>query len=295
MSTTNLVAVQQQIQKFWAPMLMQELRESLLLGSLVNRDYEGQIKEQGDEVTISQINAATGELRTVGVDADEFETETMVLESVKVKADKRAVASFKITNLARLQSQLATPNAESDVRQSLMFAIMRQVNDYLYSLCSPSSAAPDHLLNSVATMDATQLGAIRTLAARARWGKSKGWYGLMDPGYYGNVLAAQTLTSSDYVGGDLPTIAGQVANKRFGFNLLEDDSRNGGALFFHPDFMHLVMQQEPQFKLSDLHVNKEFAYLLSVDMIFGAKQGIDGNLKHIVATTAASGTFPPKA
>lgn len=295
MSTTNLVAVQNQIQKFWAPMLMQELREKLLLGALVNREYDGQIKEQGDEVTISQVNAATGELRTVGTDADEFETETMVLESVKVKADKRAVASFKITNLARLQSQLASPNAESDVRQSLMYGIMRQVNDYLYTLCSPSTASPDHLLNSVATMDATQLLAIRKLAAQAKWGKNKAWYGLLDPGYYNHILAATTMTSSDYTNGDAPVIGGEVASKRFNFQLLEDDSRSGGGLFFHPDFMHLVMQQEPQFKLSDLHANKEFAYLLSVDMIFGAKLGIDGDKKHIVALTGASGSYPPKA
>ena len=84
-------------------------------------------------------------------------------------------------------------------------------------------------------------------------------------------MNAQTLTSQDYVGGELPVIGGQIVNKRFGFNLLEDNSRGTDkGLFFHPDFMHLVMQMEPRSKISDLHSQKKFGYLLSVDILFGA-------------------------
>jgi hypothetical protein len=45
--------------------------------------------------------------------------------------------------------------------------------------------------------------------------------------------------------------------------------------------MVLCMQKQSTFKLSDLHSQKKFGYLLSVDMILGAKLGIDGNKKVI--------------
>lgn len=294
MAITSVAEVTDQIQKQWSPLFMQELRENLLLGALVNKDYEGAIGTEGDTVRVSQLSAPTGQLRTVGTDADVFDSSQMVWQKVDVVADKRAVASFEVTELAQLQSQLGSPAGQSDMRESLMFAVAKQVNDYLWSLTSPSTASPDHLLTSNATIDATLLGSIRTLAAKAKWKNDGRWYGLLNPDYYGNILAAQTLTSSDYVNGEPAVVGGQVVNKRFGFNLLEDNSRVGAkGLFFHPDYMHMVMQKAPQFKISDLHSQKKFGYLISVDIIFGAKIGIDGSKKHIYATAGA--TLDPSA
>ncbi len=289
MALTSVAEVNDQIQKQWSPLFMQELRENLLLGALVNKDYEGAIGTQGDTVRVSQLSAPTGQLRTVGTDADVFDSSQMVWQKVDVVADKRAVASFEIAELAELQSQLGSPAGQSALRESLMFAVQKQINDYLWSLTSPSTSAPDHLLTGNASMDATLLGSIRTLAAKAKWKNDGRWYGLLNPDYYGNILAAQTLTSSDYVNGEPAVVGGQVVNKRFGFNLLEDNSRaSAKGLFFHPDFCHLVMQRQPQFKVSDLHSQKKFGYLVSVDIVFGAKIGIDGDVKHIYATAGST-------
>ena len=167
----------------------------------------------------------------------------------------------------------------------------KQINDYLYSLVSPSTSNPDHLRNSITDFNAAELSACRLLAAKAKWEKSKGWWVLMDPSYYSDILNAATLTSQDYVGAETPVVGGQVVNKRFGFNLLEDNSlATDKALIFHPDFLYMVMQQAPRFKVSDQHANKKFGYVISVDIVFGAKLGINGNVKHIVSTSAASGS-----
>lgn len=47
MANTDINQLSEQVQKKWAPLFMQELRESLLLGSLVNKDYEGSIGAEG--------------------------------------------------------------------------------------------------------------------------------------------------------------------------------------------------------------------------------------------------------
>jgi len=287
MSSTLLSDVTNQVEKFWSPLFTKELRQTLLFGSLVNKDYSGQIKNLGDTVYVSQINAPLGELRTAGTDAESFNSETMSTTRVAVQANKRAVASFEIEDLVQLQSQLGAQ--DSEIRASLMYAVEKQINDYLKTLVAPSTSAPDHLINSVTDLNAAQLSAVRLLAAQAKWAKEKGWYGLIDPSYYSDILNASTLTSSDYTGGDAPLVAGQVANKRFGFNLFEDNSLNTDrALFFHPDFMHMVMQQEARFKISDMHSSGKFMYKISVDIVFGAALGISGANKHIVVSSHAS-------
>lgn len=283
MAVSDVAQVTDQIQKFWAPMFMKELRESLLLGGLVNKDYSGDLKQLGDSVKISQINAPVGQLKTVGTDADSFDSQLLSTTQVTVTADKRAVAAFEFTDLVDLQSQIGAE--QSEIRDSLNFAVAQQVNDYLYSLVNPSTSAPDHLLTGVATFDAAQLLVVRKLAAQAKWMKEKGWWLMLDPVYYNDILNATTLTSSDYVGADQPVIGGQVAKQRFGFNILEDNSLSANyGLAFHPDFLHLVMQTQPTFKISDMHAQKKFGYVMSVDMVFGAKLGISGNVKHIKIT-----------
>lgn len=288
MSATLLADVQNQIQQFWSPMFMDELRASMLLGSLVNKDYEGEIKNGGDTVKVSQIVAPQGQNKTVGVDADSFESEKMETLQVEVKADKRAVASFEIPDLVYLQSQIGAQ--ESKIRQALVDSVNKQINDYLYSLVAPSASGPDHLRNSITDYNATELKAVRVLAGQAKWGKAPKFI-LADPSFYGDLTSDATINSQDKGASDNPMIGGQLAIPRLGFQVLEDDGLAvDQALAFHRDFMHLVMQTQVQFKISDLHSQKKFGFLLSADIIYGAKLGIGGASKHILSTAAASGS-----
>jgi len=287
MSQTTLAAVTDQVQKFWPPLFMDELRKSAMLAGIVNKEYQGEIKQGGDTVYVSQINAPTGENRTVGTDADAFETDQLSMSRIAVAADKRAVAAYEFDDLAMLQSQLGSK--DSDIRKALMYAVEQQMNTHLYSKVAPSTSAPDHLINSVTNFDASQLQALRILAAQAKWEKSKGWWVLADPVYYGDNLAATTLTSKDYVGDESPVIGGQIANKRFGFNILEDNSlATDQAVVFHPDFLHLVMQKSVRFKVSDLHSQKKFGFVISADILYGAALGISGSKKHMLVNANGS-------
>ena len=284
MSVTQYSAadIQEMVVKAWSDVFMQELREALLLGALVNKDYSGSLAQLGDEVSVSQINAPQGETRTVGVDADSFNPSALSATTVKVKADKRFVASYEFEDTVMLMSQLGAK--DSEIRQSLVFAVSQQINDYLYSLVAPS-AAPDHTVTGVTDFNASQVSNVRKLAAQAKWMNNKPWYLLADPSYYTDILNAQTLTSSDYGAADAPVISGQVALKRFGFNILEDNSKaTDTALAFHPDFLLWVMKQDITFKESDLHSNKKFGFVMSADLIGGAKLGIAGDVKHITVT-----------
>ena len=279
MGLTNLADVTAQIQKFWAPVFTKELRESLLLGSLVERKYSGDIKNQGNSVTISQVNSPTGQLLTVGTNADVFDSEVVSMSHIHLTADKRAVAAYEIHDLAKLQSQL--DSQDSELMDSLKYAVGKQINDYLYTLVNPSTATPDHLVSGNTDCNAATLSALRLLASVAKW-PTNNRYGLLDPSYMSDVMDDTTLSSSLYGASDAPMISGQVGLSRFGFKLFEDNSRSTDtAIFFIPEWLNMVMQPEVTVKLSDLHSAKKFGYLLSVDIVFGAALGINGNVKHI--------------
>ena len=287
MSKSGLTEVNEQVQEFWSPMFMGELMESTLLASLANKSYEGEIKKGGDTVFVSQINRPNAERKTIGSGADSFNPALLSTSRVSITADQRITASFEFEDVVDLQSQIGDEN--STIRKALIESVQIELNNYLYSKVAPSSSAPDHVLTSVTDFNAAQLGAVRTLAAQAKWRKDGGWWLLADPSYYQDLLNATTMTSGDYVP-DAAVVGGQIARQRFGFNILEDNSAGllslqsgsaDAALAFHPDFLGLVMQKQPTFQVSSLHSNKQHGYVISVDMICGASLLVDGNVKHI--------------
>lgn len=281
MSITDLTTVANQIKKKWSPNFVPSLQEDTLLAGLVNREYDGEMQEQMDTVYISRTSNITGSNKsTSDATINEIEDEELQLNRIALQANQLASASVKITSLADLQSQLQSQ--KSDIRKKLFEAVQRQINDYLYSIVSPSTSAPDHELGSITNMSAAQIRAIRLLASQAKWDKMGGWYGLLDPSYYGDVLADSTLNDRDYGADDVPTIGGQVVRERYGFKLLEDNSRSTDyGLFFHPDFMHLAVQKMPTIKLSDLHAVGQRGYRLTMDVVYGAVIGHEGSVKHI--------------
>ena len=286
MATTELADVNDQIKKFWSDLFMPELRESNPLLALVDKTYDGEIKKQGDTVYVSQVKKAVGETKVIGAAGDNtFTPEKLVTARVAIKADRRFVASFEFEDLVDLQSQITAERSE--IRESLLDGMNTQINNYLYSLVAPAAG---QALTAVATMDGSVLKQIRVIAGKQKWMKSPGWYGLLSPDYYGDLIDNVTLTSTDHVN-EQPMVGGEIVTRRYGFGIIEDNSDglaslsptpgNPSAIFFHPAYCHMVTQMEARFKVSDLHSNEKFGYVISVDTIGGAAIGIEGDKMHV--------------
>jgi len=287
---TRLGDVADQVKKYWGPLGISKLKQDTLLPSLVNKEYDGTLEREGDTVYVSEIGIPSATRKQTGAGEESFESSKLTTSRVAITANQTITAAFEVQSLVEIESQIKAQS--SPIRDALMQAVEIELNKYLYSLVAPSTATPDHSINGVADFNATQLLAVRRLAAAARWAKDGNWFGLLDPSYYSDLLNAQTMTSRDYTEGT-SMINGQIANQRFGFNLLEDNSdailglspAAAGAdlgLFFHKDFMHLVMPESLTFKISDLHSQKKHGYLISAHMVCGAALGIDGSKKHIL-------------
>jgi hypothetical protein len=281
MSVTNLADVTNQMQTKWSKLFVKELRTKKPLPELVTKDYQGEIVDQFSQVKVSMLQKVPGQVRTAGVDADVFETNKLVLQQVSVTANKRFVAATEIQDLAELQSQLGDPNMQSSIRDALLEGVAIEWDKFLKSF-----VAPTNVTASKATLAAADIIAQRVLAGQLLWPTSKPWYALLDPAYNGDLMSATTLISSDYVD-DRVVQSGQIA-KRYGFNIMEDNALSArGGLFFHPDFLISVIQKQATFKISDLHSQKRFGYVISVDLFGGAALNVQGASLHNYVTSTA--------
>ena len=293
MSATLLAEVNEQVQKFWSQLLVDELKENAILPSLVSADYEGEIKKGGDTVYVSMVQAAIGSRKPI--DANGAHTvitpEKLVTQRVGIAADQLFEASFELDDLIGLQTQLGDPAGVSKIRAALMKGIELQINDYLYSLVSPSTSAPDHSIASNSDYNFAALMADRLRAAQAKWPDDER-YLLLDPSYMNDFLTDAKNTSSDYVG-DAPLIGGKKPYYRSGFWIMEDNSSAMSrlsptaatadlAIAFHKSFMYLVHQTQANVVVTDLRAGNKRGYTITAELIGGAKLGLQGNVKHMV-------------
>lgn len=293
MGATLLGDLSNQVAKFWAPTWKSELMESNILMNQVDKDYEGQIKQQGDTVYITQVTRPAGQMKAVGAGHETFATEKLGQSRIALTANRVFSAAYEFDSLLQLQTDLG--KNDSVIRQNLLQAMSIQINSYLYSFVSPTTAT-----GTVTDFNASQVAALRKFAGKKKWLQNKSWYLNVDPSYYGDLMNASTLTSVDFGAQDLPVIGGNIGLKRYGFNIFEDNSDGllgviaqvagtdveDVAVAFHPDFLHFAMQLEPEFEISSLHSNKQFGYIISVRAVGGAVAGHDfANLHQVVFNT----------
>ena len=284
MADTTIATVANQIRTEWGPVFDMELREKFILPALVDKTPGGlSTIRQGDTIKVSQVNKMTGELLTIGTNADAFTPEALALQNVDVVVDKRAVASIVVDDLVELQSQINLQR--QDVRDAMGHGMNSQINTHLYSTVAPTTTT------TAATLAASDLLTAKLEADQKFWPEGQRWC-IVDPAYYSDLLADQTITNNDFGASDRPVIGGQFVLQRYGWNIVMDNSAAmttalnagtaGAALFFIPNFMYFVIQQAANTKVSDRHSNNEFKIGMSVDTVFGALLSNDGADKHIV-------------
>lgn len=259
--------LQNLIPTMWSTQMYDELRQSLMLGSFFMRDYEGEIRNAGDTVKVNQINAPTGENLEFGVDNTlDINSEAMTITQKEVKADRLGTASYLVENLAQLQSL----EFQAKAREALVFAVQKQVEDYIESLIVPVGAqdiAPT-VLSDLGTGDVANL---RRLLSKSKV-PVQGRKLFLDVDYHSDIIQKATFASSDFVPAGSPTATGEFSSPIYGFQVAE---HNGFAADLgyacHPDAIAHVIQDEMSVKLSDMHPAGKRGWLLTTEIFFGAK------------------------
>ena len=254
------------IPELWSPKMYQELRNDVMFANIFSREYEGVISQFGDTVNVQQIVAPVGEIITD--DKSQFNSQVMSVNRIAITANKRASAAFEFTDLAQLQSM----SFQADAQEALLYAIrLKLENDIIAALvpADGTGGTPDHQIAPASASDlaSADLGSIRTLLSTAKVPVSNRKL-LLAPSYYGDLLSKTQVTSSDFVAGN--SAQQGVVSQFMGFEIMEHNLLAADVGYaVHPSALLLVMQQEIRVKISDLHSQNKYGYLLSADMVYG--------------------------
>lgn len=261
----------------WSPLIYSELRNKIAYLNLFSRAYEGEIKQKGDTVKVNQILAPGGEILTD--DKAQFNPEELNIDQFSIVADRRAVASFEITDMAKLQSL----DFQMEIMNALTYAIQKQMEVDIQSIMIPSAAAPDHALAALigASFDVADVVALRTLLSTAKVPFDENMYLALSPTAYGSLMQKNQVISSDF-GSVNDLMAGEV-RKIAGFKVFEHNLEAvTTARAFHTSAVQLVMQTGVNVQVSNLHAQKKFGYVVSADIVYGRKLADNKRLAELV-------------
>jgi hypothetical protein len=264
MSANGTTELANLIPEIWSSTMYDELRNTIAFANIFSRQYEGEIRQVGDTVKVQTIIAPEGEILTD--DKTQFASSTMQVNQFSIVANKRATAAFEFTDLAQLQSL----SFQQEAQAALVYAIRLKMENDIISGLLPSSSSPDHVISPAAASDlaAVDLGTIRTLLSTAKVPLA-GRAFLAAPSYYGDLLGKTQLTSADFVNAGNSAQSGVISNF-MGFTIMEHNLLAADVGYaVHPSALQLVMQQEIRVKISDLHSQNKYGYLLSADMVYG--------------------------
>jgi len=254
------------IPQVWSSLMYDELRNQLLVANVFSRAYESQLGlKMGDVVKINQLVAPTAQI--LSDDKDSFEASVMSVNQFSVTVNKRAVASFEITDMALLQSQ----EFEAQLQAELVYAIRKKMEEDVIAALLPSLSAPDHDIapGTPGVLVASDLAGMRTLLSNAKVPTLNRFF-FASPSYYGDLLGSTNFISSDFVPAGSPASSGAFSSPLYGFTVMESDILgNDVGYAVHPSALQMVIQKDITVKMSDLHSQKKFGQLISADIVYG--------------------------
>lgn len=299
MTTTTTADLTQQQREVWSTLFEDELRETHKLVALLDRSQDAEVKRQGmieggKTFYVSQLDVKEGETLDIDTNqADEFNPQVQTASRVRVDIDKRFVSSREFTDLTEIQTIVSMRDPK--VRDIMVHEMAKEENKYLLS----KSAAPSTIDTgiAIASFSADDLTTAAQQADDLFWPEDQRWL-FVDASYHKALLDDSTLTSADFgAGADNPVLGGSFVVERYGWKIVKDTSAafrqyvgNGSAgcaLFFIPDYLHYIVQQESRMKESDQHSNRKFGAVMSHDKVGGAALSNDGADKHLIKRVAA--------
>lgn len=98
------MAISTFVPTLWSARLLAHLDKNLVFGSLVNRDYEGEIKAKGDTVKINQVSDITVKDYNKG---DPIDVEKVDGSPTELKIDKAKYFAFDVEDIDAVQANIS--------------------------------------------------------------------------------------------------------------------------------------------------------------------------------------------
>jgi hypothetical protein len=259
----NLTVIVPQI---WSSNWYAALLADLPFNSVVSRDWEGEIRNLGDTVKISQFpefSDATELAETAANDADAI---TVTQQSLVI--NKRIVKDFIVTDKASLQSLPAM----DQLQNMAIFSILKKIQSIIIAETLPSTSAPDHTIGytSGIVLDLAKLVAAKKLLD-AQNVPAENRHAVLGTNQMNDLLSIVNFSSSDYVSGANVVSSGAISSPLVGFTPHMTTEVGDVCYLFHRSYYTMAAQKAIDVKVFDLGVQGVRAARVNIDTLAGFK------------------------
>lgn len=260
----NLTVIVPQV---WSSNWYDALLADLPFNSVVSRDWEGEIRNLGDTVKISQFPEFSDATELAESAANDADAITVTQQSLVI--NKRIVKDFIVTDKAMLQSLPAMDK----LQEMAIYAILKKVQAIIISETLPSSSSPDHTIayDSGTTLALADILEVKDLLD-AQDVPMADRHAVLGSAQANDVFNISGFTSSDFVSGANLLTTGVVGNPLLGFQPHMTTEVGSTCYFFHRSYYTMAAQKDISVKVFDLGVQGIRAARVNIDILAGFKQ-----------------------
>jgi hypothetical protein len=158
------MSIESFIPEIWSDKLFVRLRKALVFGSVVNRDYEGEIKEVGDTVKINEIGPITVNSYTKN---STITFETLSSAQKQLVVDQAAYFAFKVDDIDEAQSK---PKVMSGAMDEAAYAVADNIDKFIAGLYTQAGVVDTTYMGSAGSaISVTSGNVIYTLSFAGRY------------------------------------------------------------------------------------------------------------------------------
>lgn len=207
------------IAEVWAAALLASLKKALVYGMLVNRDYEGEITEFGDTVTINSISRPT--ISTYTPNSTTITPETLTAAQRKLIIDQAKYFAFEVDDVDRRQ-------VRGDVLDAAMaesaYGLADVADSFLAGLYTGVQAANNLGTVAVTTGDIayTQINKLNTKMNEANVPKQGRW--IVIPPWYHELLLENSKFVDASASGSADPLRNGFIGRALGFDIHESNN-----------------------------------------------------------------------
>jgi len=254
--------------ELWSANFYETLLESLPFNDVVDRRYEGEITKLGDQVNISQIPQFS-EAEEIAED-QKVDAEAVVVASIPLIINKQVAKDHIITDRALIQSI----EASNELRDLTTHSILKKMQSIIIAETVPSAAAPDHQIayDSGTTLALADILEGKELLDQQDVPDDGKRCQIMDAPQWNDIFNITGFTSRDFVPAGSPLESGSFGSNRIlGFNPKLTTLAANVTFQFHPSYLTMAVQREPEVKTFDLGVDGKRAERVNMTALFGVK------------------------
>ena len=205
------------IPEIWSAMMLESLKKNLVFGqpSVVNRDYEGEIRNQGDTVRIRSISRPTISSYSKGSTTISPEQLTDTQRSLKI--DQAKYFAFEVDDVDAAQS------TGGEIENALMEAVygLRDVADQFIAALYTGAVSANQLGTVSVTTAALAYTQLRKLKVKLDEANvpNEGRYAVVPPWYHGLLLEDDRFVRVDASGND-QALRNGIVGRALGMDVL---------------------------------------------------------------------------